>query len=62
MPGIVGIISQRPSVQYDALVKSMAKCLIHEPFYTEGIYINQKVGLWSGWACQKGAFDDCLPI
>jgi asparagine synthase (glutamine-hydrolysing) len=62
MPGIVGIISQRPSAQYDALVKSMAKCLIHEPFYTEGIYINQEVGLWSGWACHKGAFGDCLPI
>ena len=62
MPGIVGIISQRPSAQYDALVKSMAKCLIHEPFYTEGIYINQEVGLWSGWACHKDAFGDCLPI
>ena len=62
MPGIVGIISQRPSAQYDALVKSMAKCLMHEPFYTEGIYINQEVGLWSGWACHKEAFGDCLPI
>jgi asparagine synthase (glutamine-hydrolysing) len=62
MPGIVGIISQRPSAQYNALVKSMAKCLIHEPFYTEGVYINQEVGLWSGWACHKDAFGDCLPI
>src|SRR5205823_6884507 len=62
MPGIVGIISQRPSEQYDALVKSMAKCLIHEPFYTEGTYTNEKLGLWCGWACHKGAFDDCLPI
>src|SRR5437667_2575325 len=62
MPGIVGIISQRPSEQYDALVKSMAKCLIHEPFYTEGTYTNEKLGLWGGWACHKGAFDDCLPI
>jgi hypothetical protein len=32
MPGIVGIVSQRPSEEYDALVKSMVKCLIHEPF------------------------------
>src|SRR6059058_5624893 len=62
MPGIVGIISPRPSEQYDALVKSMAKCLIHEPFYTEGTYTNEKLGLWGGWACHKGAFDDCLPI
>ena len=62
MPGIVGIVSQRPSEQYYSLVKSMVKCLIHEPFYTHGIYINEKLGLCSGWACHEGAFADCLPI
>jgi asparagine synthase (glutamine-hydrolysing) len=62
MPGIVGIISQRPSEQYSGLVKSMVKCLKHEPFYTDGTYFNEELGLWSGWACHKGAFDDCLPI
>jgi len=35
---------------------------MHEPFYREGTYINEEVGLWSGWACHKGAFGDCLPI
>jgi asparagine synthase (glutamine-hydrolysing) len=62
MPGIVGIVSQRPSEQYYALVKSMVKCLIHEPFYTDGTYINEELGLWSGWACHEGTFGDCLPI
>ena len=62
MPGVVGIISQSPSEQYDALVKSMVKCLVHEPFYTDGTYVNEKLGLWSGWACYKGTFGDCLPI
>jgi asparagine synthase (glutamine-hydrolysing) len=62
MPGIVGIISQSPSEQYDALVKSMVKCLVHEPFYTNGTYINREIGLWSGWACHKGTFADCLPL
>jgi len=62
MPGIVGIISQRPSEEYPALVRSMATYLIHEPFYTDGTYINKELGLWSGWACHKGAFEDCLPI
>src|SRR5881392_759423 len=62
MPGIVGIISQRPSEQYDALVKSMVNCLMHEPFYTNGTLGNEELGLWSGWACHKGAFEDCLPI
>src|SRR6266702_6496462 len=62
MPGIVGIVSQRPSEQYYALVKSMVKCLIHEPFYTDGTYINEQLGLWSGWACHERTFADCLPI
>ena len=62
MPGIVGIISQRPSEQYSALVKSMAKCLMHESFYTEGTYINEELGLWLGWVNHEGSFSDCLPI
>jgi asparagine synthase (glutamine-hydrolysing) len=62
MPGIVGIIGQRPSEQYDALVKSMVTGLMHEPFYTHGTYVNEELGLCSGWACHKGAFEDCLPI
>jgi asparagine synthase (glutamine-hydrolysing) len=40
----------------------MVKCLTHEPFYTDGTYINEELGLWSGWACHEGAFGDCLPI
>ena len=62
MPGIVGIISQRPSKEYSPLVESMVKCLKHEPFYADGTYINEELGLWGGWACHEGAFDDCLPI
>src|SRR5437588_5252172 len=62
MPGIVGIVSQRPSEQYYSLVESMVKCLIHEPFYTDGTYINEKLGLWSGWACHEETFGHRLPI
>jgi asparagine synthase (glutamine-hydrolysing) len=62
MPGIAGIVSQRPSQEHYALLKSMVKCLIHEPFYTDGTYINEELGLWSGWACHEGTFGDCLPI
>src|SRR5438093_9267962 len=62
MPGIVGIISRTLSAEDSALVDSMVKCLKHEPFYTDGTYTNAELGLCSGWACHKGAFDDCLPI
>ncbi len=62
MPGIVGIISKSPSKEYGPLVKSMAKCLKHEPFYVDGTYVNEELGLWSGWVCHEGEFGDCLPI
>ncbi len=62
MPGLVGIVSQRPSEESYALVKSMVKCLMHEPFYAAGTYVNEELGLWSGWTCHKGTFADCLPI
>src|SRR6266496_3451829 len=62
MPGIIGIVSEEPSEEYYALLESMVKCLVHEPFYTSGTYINEELGIWSGWACHEGAFGDCLPI
>jgi asparagine synthase (glutamine-hydrolysing) len=62
MAGIVGIISQRPSEEYYSLVRSMVECLMHEPFYIDGTYINKDLGLWSGWVCHEGTFGDCLPI
>jgi asparagine synthase (glutamine-hydrolysing) len=63
MPGIVGIISKhRSSPEWRSLVQSMVECMMHEPFYVNGTYINEELGLWSGWACHKGSFADCLPI
>jgi len=40
----------------------MAKCLMHESFYTDGTYINEELGLWLGWVNQEGSFSDCIPI
>ena len=40
----------------------MAKCMMHESFYTEGTYSNEELGLWFGWVNQEGSFSDCLPI
>jgi asparagine synthase (glutamine-hydrolysing) len=40
----------------------MVKHMMHEPFYTDGTYSNEELGLWLGWANQEGCFSDCLPI
>src|SRR6266487_3444522 len=63
MPGIVGIISKHgSSTEWRSLIQSMVECMTHEAFYVSGTYINEKLGLWSGWTCHKGTFADCLPI
>jgi asparagine synthase (glutamine-hydrolysing) len=62
MPGIVGIASQRPSKEDHSRLKSMVQCLMHEPFYTDGTYINEEYGFWLGWVNHEGSFSDCLPI
>lgn len=40
----------------------MVESMTHEAFYVSGTYTNEELGLWSGWVCHQGAFDDCLPI
>ena len=63
MPGIVGIISKHgSSTEWRPLIQSMVESMTHEVFYVSGTYINEELGLWSGWICHQGAFEDCLPI
>jgi asparagine synthase (glutamine-hydrolysing) len=62
MPGILGIISQRPSAENAASLERMRRTMIHESFYTSGTYTNDKLGVWAGWVCHRGAFSDCQPI
>jgi asparagine synthase (glutamine-hydrolysing) len=49
MPGIVGIVSQRPSEQCQSLVKSMASSMEYESFYRSGIYSVPEMGIYAGW-------------
>ena len=60
MPGIAGIISRRPID--DKVVDRMIGCMLHEPSYTSGKYINSKFGFNVGWICHSGSFSDCMPV
>jgi hypothetical protein len=44
MPGIVGIVSQRPSEECKSLVKSMASSMEHESFYDSGHVLGARDG------------------
>ena len=56
MPGIVGIISQRPPEECQSLVKSMIHIMEHESFYDSGMYSVPKMGVYAGWVALEGSF------
>jgi asparagine synthase (glutamine-hydrolysing) len=56
MPGIVGIISQRPSAECQHLVKSMLASMEHESFYTSGMYAAPEMGVYGGWVAHENSF------
>lgn len=60
MPGITGIISRAPDSEKQ--LDEMLGCMVHEPFYTTGKYVNHDLGLYVGWTCHKASFCDCIPI
>ena len=62
MPGIAGIVGRGTRGENASALTLMVKCMMHEPFYVSGTYINEELGLWLGWANQEGSFADCLPI
>ena len=54
MPGIIGIISERPPDECRSLVGSMLSSVQHEDFYASGTYFLEQMGVYAGWtACEK---------
>ncbi len=56
MPGIVGIISQRPANECESLVKSMVGSMEHEQFYCSGTYSAPDMGVYGGWVALDNSF------
>ncbi len=62
MPGIAGIISKIQPKKNKEDLHHMIECMMHEPFYNSGVYVNDQIGLYVGWVCHKDSFSDCMPI
>jgi asparagine synthase (glutamine-hydrolysing) len=62
MPGIAGIIGTGRSEDRKDMLLRMLSCMMHEPFYRSGEYLNEEIGLAVGWINLKGSFSDCMPI
>jgi len=55
MPGIVGIVSQRPHEECKSLVKSMVSSMEHESFYDSGLYSVPEMGIYAGWVAHENS-------
>jgi asparagine synthase (glutamine-hydrolysing) len=62
MPGLFGIISKVADDKFRDNLELMQDSMLHESFYSTGIYHNEQVGLYAGWTCHEGSFCDCMPI
>jgi len=43
MPGITGIISKMPQEENEKNLSLMVDCMMHEPFYSSGTYVNHQI-------------------
>jgi asparagine synthase (glutamine-hydrolysing) len=62
MPGIVGIIGRGSRGKHEGDLKLMIDCMMHEPFYQKGCYVNEKLGAYIGWTCHPDSYADGMPI
>jgi asparagine synthase (glutamine-hydrolysing) len=62
MPGIVGLVTKMPRERAQAALQRMLATVQHEPFYEVGTWTDESLGVYLGWAVQKGSFAHRLPI
>jgi asparagine synthase (glutamine-hydrolysing) len=62
MPGLVGLVTQKPREWAEAQLMRMLETLRHEPFYSSGTWVDEKAGIYVGWVARAGSFDDGMPL
>lgn len=61
MPGIVGIITNRPKAEAERELNQMLDALRHESFYTAGTWTDPSLGVYVGWVAREGSFAAEMP-
>jgi asparagine synthase (glutamine-hydrolysing) len=62
MPGLVGILTQRPRPAVEPELARMVEALRHEPFYATGTWADETLGAYVGWIAHEGSFGDGMPL
>lgn len=62
MPGLAGLITTMPRLEAEMRLKQMIGCLMHEPFYSSGLWCDTELGVYVGWVAQENSFSDRMPV
>jgi asparagine synthase (glutamine-hydrolysing) len=62
MPGIVGIITPGPRSWAESKLQQMVATLRHDASYVTGTWIEEKSGIYIGWAARRDSFSDAMPL
>ena len=62
MPGLVGIVSQRPRELVLAELQRMVRSMLHESFYVSGTWCDEQLGIYVGWVARAGSFAASMPV
>jgi asparagine synthase (glutamine-hydrolysing) len=62
MPGIVGLVTRLPRATAEQQLLKMVQALCHEPFYVNGTWADESLGLYVGWVAHHGSFADGMPL
>jgi asparagine synthase (glutamine-hydrolysing) len=62
MPGIVGLITKMPSDWAEPQLQRMTESLCHEPFYGQGTWVDESLGVYVGWVERKSCCSQAMPF
>jgi asparagine synthase (glutamine-hydrolysing) len=62
LPGIVGLITNRPRSDAEQELREMLDSLRHESFYVSGTWIDAANGIYVGWVAREGSFAAGMPL
>ena len=62
MPGIVGLVTERPREWAEPQLARMVESMRHESFYVAGTWIDESLGIYVGWIARKNSFSDRMPV
>ena len=62
MPGIVGLVTNKPREWAEPHLARMLNALRHEPFYVTGTWFDEALGIYVGWVARENSFSDRMPL